>query len=442
MSDVPNIVNVARREFLSRIRTRTFIFATLFLVLGVVAIALVPVIISAIDRGEEPTVAVWVADDVDLAADPVLTLDALLNAPTGAEDPVASAGGGFEVLAVGDVDAARVGVDDGDYSAVLAIERAADDELAFTLYTNAAATGRMAQLVRQASTAIAVADRLDRLGLEPTDQAALFAPAEYSVAWADPGRTDPTTDEVTQGTDYLLGYGLTILIFMMIILYGNWVAMSVVEEKSSRVMEVILNAATPFQLLTGKVLGVGSVAGVQYVAMLAAGLAALLLQGTIADLLLGGGASSIDLPEGLTPGLLVVLVVYGVLGFLLYAVLYAAAGSLVSRQEDVNQVVTPMSMISVAGYLIALYTGTGLLEIDSNLLVVLSMVPFLSPFLMVSRAGSGDVAIWEYALSISLLVIAIAVALWIAARIYAAGVLLYGQRPSVRTIWRLARKGM
>jgi ABC-2 type transport system permease protein len=101
-----------------------------------------------------------------------------------------------------------------------------------------------------------------------------------------------------------------------------------------------------------------------------------------------------------------------------------------------------MSMISVAGYLIALYTGTGLLEIDSNLLVVLSMVPFLSPFLMVSRAGSGDVAIWEYALSISLLVIAIAVALWIAARIYAAGVLLYGQRPSVRTIWRLARKGM
>lgn len=442
MSDLPNIVNVARREFLARVRTRTFLFATLFLVIGVVAIALVPVIISAIDRGEEPTVAVWTADDVDPAADPVLTLDALLNAPTGAQDPVTATGGGFEVLSVDEVDAARAGVDDGDYSAVLAIERAADGELAFTLYTNAAATGRMAQLVRQASTAIAVADRLDRLGLEPTDQAALFAPAEYSVAWADPERTDPTTDEVTQGTDYMLGYGLTILIFMMIILYGNWVAMSVVEEKSSRVMEVILNAATPFQLLTGKVLGVGSVAGVQYLAMLGTGLVAILLQGRLADLILGGGGMAVELPEGLTVGLLLVLVVYGVLGFLLYAVLYAAAGSLVSRQEDVNQVVTPMSLISVAGYLIALYTGTGLLEIDPTLLVVLSMVPFLSPFLMVSRAGSGDVAIWEYALSISLLVVAITIALWIAARIYAAGVLLYGQRPSVRMIWRLARQGM
>jgi ABC-2 type transport system permease protein len=442
MRDLPNIINVARREFLTRLRTRTFVIGTLFLVAGVVAIALVPVIVGYFDRSEEPTVAVWTADGTELATDPVATLDALLNAPTGAEDPAAAVGGGFEVLAVSDFEAARAEADEGDYSAVLAIERASDDELAFTLYTNDSATGRTAQLVRQASTAIAVADRLERLGVDAADQAALFAPADYAVAWADPEQTEPTTDEVTEGTDYLLGYGLTILIFMMIILYGNWVAMSVVEEKSSRVMEVILNAARPFQLLTGKVLGVGAVAGVQYLAMLGAGIAALLLQGTIADLLLSDGGASVELPEGLTIGLLVVLVVYGVLGFLLYSVLYAAAGSLVSRQEDVNQVVTPMSMISVAGYLIALYTGTGLIAIDDALLVALSMVPFLSPFLMVSRAGSGDVAAWEYALSISLLVVAIAIALWIAARIYAAGVLLYGQRPSVRTIWRLARQGM
>ena len=77
----------------------------------------------------------------------------------------------------------------------------------------------------------------------------------------------------------MLGFGMTILIFMIILMYGNWIAMSVVEEKSSRVMEVVLNAATPFQLLAGKVLGVGAVALTQYVAVVAAGLVSLLLQG-------------------------------------------------------------------------------------------------------------------------------------------------------------------
>ncbi len=94
----------------------------------------------------------------------------------------------------------------------------------------------------------------------------------------------------------MLGFGTTILIFMMIILYGTWIAQSVVEEKASRVMEVILNAATPFQLLTGKVLGVGAVALTQYVALVLTGAVALLVQGQVATVVLGavrggGGAA-------------------------------------------------------------------------------------------------------------------------------------------------------
>jgi len=439
--DLPNILAVARREFLSRARTRTFVLGTLFLVLGVVAIAFVPVIVSYLDRTEKTTVAVW-ADEPSLATSAAGTLDALLNAPTGQSVPGSPAETDFEVRAVNDLAAARAAGGRGDYSAVLAIERTAGSDLKFTLYTDDPATGRTAQLVRQATTAIAIADRLDRLGVEPADQASLFAPAEYGVEWFDPARTEPTQDEADFGTRYLLGFGMTILIFMMIILYGNWVAMSVVEEKSSRVMEVILNAARPFQLLTGKVMGVGAVAGVQYLAILAAGAVALLIQGPVRDLVLGDGGGSIELPEGLTIGLLVEFVVYGVLGFTLYAVLYAAAGSLVSRQEDVSQVVMPMALISTAGYMIAVYAGTGLLDIRSGAIVVLSQVPFLSPFLMLSRSAAGEVAPWEIVLSIVLLLVAIAISLWIAARIYAAGVLLYGQRPSLRTIWRLARTGM
>ena len=240
------------------------------------------------------------------------------------------------------------------------------------------------------------------------------------------------------GSSYLLAFGMTLLIFMMIILYGNWVAMSVVEEKSSRVMEVILNAATPFQLLSGKVLGVGAVAFIQYLAILVAGGLALVLQDRVAAVVLGDSAG-VTLPEGLTIALLLLFGVYGVLGFLLYAVLYAAAGSLVSRQEDVNGAVMPMTLISMVGYLIGVYAATGLLDIRAGWVVVLSQIPFISPFMMLSRIAAGEAAGWEVALSIAILLATIPAVLWIAARIYAAGVLLYGQRPSMRAVWRLVR---
>jgi ABC-2 type transport system permease protein len=230
---------------------------------------------------------------------------------------------------------------------------------------------------------------------------------------------------------------------MIIIMYGNWIAMSVVEEKSSRVMEVVLNAATPFQLLAGKVFGVGAVAFIQYAAVVVAGVVAILVQGAVASVVLGeAGASAISLPGGLTAGLLLMFGIYGVLGFLLYASLYAAAGSLVSRQEDVNAAVMPMSLISTAGYIVGVYAAMGLLDIRAGWIVVLTQVPFLSPFMMLGRAATGVAEPWEIVLSIALLVATIAAAIWVASRIYAAGVLLYGQRPGARAVWRLLREGM
>jgi ABC-2 type transport system permease protein len=187
---------------------------------------------------------------------------------------------------------------------------------------------------------------------------------------------------------------------------------------------------------------VGSVAFLQYVAVVAAGVIAVLAQGQIASWVLGSTPSTIGLPEGLTPGLLLMFGVYGVLGFLLYASLFAAAGSLVSRQEDVSAAVMPMTLLSTAGYIVGVYAAMGLIDIHAGWLVILTLVPFLSPFMMLGRAATGVATPWEIALSIALLVAAIAAAIWIAARIYAAGVLLYGQRPGARAVWRLLREGM
>ena len=175
-------------------------------------------------------------------------------------------------------------------------------------------------MVRQASNTIAVTDRLARLGVAPAEQAGIYLPADFTPMWPDPTKTEPTQDTVSMVGRDMLAFGMTILIFMIIIMYGNWIAMSVVEEKSSRVMEVVLNAASPFQLLTGKVLGVGAVAFTQYAAVVLAGVVALLVQGPVADTILGTAGTATELPEGLTIGLLLFFGIYGVLGFLIYAI--------------------------------------------------------------------------------------------------------------------------
>ena len=439
MSTLTNVTTIARREYGVRVRTRSFVFGTALLVLGVVAIALLPVIIRALDQLDQTRIAVS-ADSPEVSATASATLDQLLNPPppNGSADRQA----GYEITVVGGADAARRAVLDGDAGAGLAITRSDSGELDFVLYSNDSSTGRTAILVGQAANAVAIADRLERAGVAPADQATLFAPARFQVAWPDPAKEGPTQDTLTEAGQDLLGFGMTILIFMIIVMYGNWIAMSVVEEKSSRVMEVVLNAATPFQLLAGKVLGVGGVAFTQYGAVVVAGLASLALLDPIGSVILGQDAAALSLPSGLTPGLLVAFGVYGVLGFLMYASLYAAAGSLVSRIEDVSAAVMPMTFLSLGGYFVGIYAATGLLDIGSGWITVLAMIPFFSPFMMLGRIAVGGAVPWEIALSLALLVLGIGVAVWVAARIYAAGVLLYGQRPGVRTVWRLLREGM
>ena len=440
MNNVRNIFNIASREFTVRVRTRSFIFGTVLLVLGVAIIAFLPVIIRYIDRSVTEKVAVYVTAP-DLASDPVVTLAGLLNPEPVSGQASTSGPPDFTVSRVTDLAAARAATEKHDYAAVLAVGRDPTGELRFTLYSNQNATGTTASMIRQASNAIAISDRLTRLGVAPADQPGVYQPADFEVSWADPAKTGPTQDTVSMAGRDMLAFGMTILIFMIIIMYGNWIAMSVVEEKSSRVMEVVLNAASPFQLLTGKVLGVGAVAFTQYAAVVLAGIVALLVQGPVADVILGTAGTATALPEGLTIGLLLFFGIYGVLGFLIYASLYAAAGSLVSRMEDINAAVMPMTLVSTGGYLIGVYAAMGLLDIQSGWVTALSQVPFVSPFMMIGRVAANAAEPWEIVLSIALLVASIVGALWLAARIYRAGVLLYGQRPGIRAVWRLVRAG-
>jgi ABC-2 type transport system permease protein len=225
-------------------------------------------------------------------------------------------------------------------------------------------------------------------------------------------------------------------VFVTSVTYGMWVATSVAEEKSSRVMELMLNAATPGEMLAGKVVGVGGAGLTQLAAIVLPAAIVVALQVPLTRLVLGEDATDVPL-AGLTPSILVAFVAFFLLGFVLTALVYAAAGSLVSRQEDVQQVALPMLMISFVAYFAAFFASGAP---GAAWVAPLSWIPFFSPYVMLTRLVTGEVPPWEVALAFGLLVAAILVALAFAARIYAAGVLLYGQRPSLGGVVRAARR--
>ncbi len=228
-----------------------------------------------------------------------------------------------------------------------------------------------------------------------------------------------------------------VLLFLSVIIYGMWVATGVAAEKSSRVMELMISAASPRQLLTGKVLGIGAAGLTQYLAIAVPALVVVALQDRIAVALLGPAAAAGAPIVGMTPGLLLGYGVFFLLGFTLFALIYAAMGSFVSRPDDLQTLSLPLSLLAMVGYLtavLALSGGAG------TWTTIASFVPPFSPFVMLARLMVGEVQPWEIGASVALLVVAILVVAFAAARMYEAGVLLYGQRPSFRAFVAAARR--
>jgi ABC-2 type transport system permease protein len=427
---VANVATIARREYLVRARTRSFKAATIFLVVAAVLVTLAPLAVRWFDR--DSTAKVGIHLSTTLSFDPIARLNTTINLPV-----TPGGRGPFTFSVVSDPAAGRDAVEKGDLSAVLDLARDPAGDLAFTIISKDGPTLRIPLYLRQGSSVLATTDRLLRGGYPADKLDALGVPPSVVLVSPTPAAPgEPPKDLAGELGGPLTAQALVIFLFLAIVLYGQWVAMSVAEEKSSRVMEIVLNAASPFELLAGKVVGVGSLGLTQYVAAIIPAVIALLLQDRIASLVLGEtAAAAAPSASGLTPPLLLAFAVLFVLGFLLYAVLYAAAGSLVSRMEDINSVVAPMTLVGMAGYLVAVYTSSGLIPADAGWVVVLSYVPFVSPYLMLSRFATGLAGPMDLALASALLVVTIVACLWVAARIYAAGVLTYGQKPSARALF-------
>ncbi len=428
MSVFPNALHVARREYLQRVRSRTFVVVTVILLLVGLGIAMAPVVFRLVSGNQPQSIAVSLP--ASIPAQTVDQIEAALNSGS-------SAGGSdsarYQLSATADPAGARTEVKAGKLDGLLSINRANGGDLQFEYISNEGVTSSTVAAVRQAVSSVAIADRLERAGVAAADRGAIFAPVGFDLQAPDPNA--PARNGEDFGGRYLVAFFFVILSFAAIVNYGNWVAGSVAEEKSSRVMELLITAATPRQLLTGKLLGTGAAALTQYGGMILALVVGFLLQGAVAQRLLGSTPADL-VPPGLTIPTVLTALLFFVGGFVLYCTLYAAAGSMVSRQEDVQQAGAPLMIAAMAGYFVS-FAALG--SPDAAWVQVVSYIPFASPYLVAIRAAFGTIAAWEVPIIAVVLLVTIVAAIWIAARIYAAGVLLYGQRLSVREVLRATR---
>jgi len=223
---------------------------------------------------------------------------------------------------------------------------------------------------------------------------------------------------------------LAMFLYLTLAVYGLITMRSVLEEKTSRIVEVLISAVRPFQLLTGKILGVAGVAFTQYMIWIAS--AALL--GTYGALVVNTLRPTADFPHiHLSVGLLIYPVIYFVLGYLLYASLYAAVGAASSNEQDAQQLQMLVTLPLVFGFVLYIMVVR---DPNSHTVILLSEIPFFSPILMVLRIALETPPLWQIALSFVLLALTTTGVAYFSARIYRVGILMYGKRPSVVELMR------
>lgn len=419
----PNTTHVARREYRELVRSRLFHVSTITLAVLAVIVALLPVAAKALERGGTTRIAV-VAPTDDLATGTRDILNGILNSQGGATYTL--------VIEPNEADAIAA-VDDRRLDAVVTARRAADGRLSFVVYGGETVGDQTIQLLNFGGLSVALLDFSSRNPISgfrvPTFDVLRAAGGGASAAPYDPS---------AYASRLIVGAVFGVLIFITIVIYGIWVAAGVVAEKSSRVMELLISAASPRQLVIGKALGIGLAGATQYLLVLTPAIVTLLVEDRIATALLGPGAGIAPSLQALSPSLLLAFGVYYALGFALYSLIYAAAGSLVSRPEDLQIIALPLSLLAIAGYIQAILALSGGI---TGFIRFASYVPFWSPFVMVTRLSVGRVAPLELVASIGLLLATIVVAAVVAIRIYGAGVLLYGQRPGLRAYIDAARHG-
>lgn len=247
-----------------------------------------------------------------------------------------------------------------------------------------------------------------------------------------------------------IGMVMGVIIFGVLIGYGGWLTRSVIEEKTSRIIEVIASSVKPIELLIGKILGVGALAITQIGIWIIAGMGLSAVAAPIAAMFVDSQAQMLDganemaadpMPfeiPSIEASLIIYFILFFILGFFIYSSLFAAIGSAVDSETDTQQFMIPVMIPIMISYFILFR----LVEApDSGLAVVSSIIPFFSPILMVSRIAITDVPFWQIGLSMVLMIGTFFATIWLSAKIYSVGILSYGKSASFKELWKWIKQG-
>ena len=380
MSTWASIFLIAKRDFRERATSRAFQLSTGVTLLFVVGMLLLPSLFGGDD------LTVW-------------SIGVVGDTPAGLIVAVDTASGGTASSTITQLDSrpdadAALEADD--------IDIAVDTE--GTVVVDGDTDDLLTTAVVTALASIRIAERAAELDIEVTEMADLFT-GGYEVESVS-GEEDNANDE-----NRVFAFFATVILFMSIVTYGSWILIGVIEEKTNRVVEVVLGTVRPHQLLAGKVLGIGVLGVAQVIVIGAIAVAVLLLQ------------DAFDVPAAAGSVLAWALLWY-ILGFAFYAVAYAAAGSLVSRQEEAQNAAFPLTMMLMGAYFIAAFSISG----ENTILRFASLLPMFAPMTMPLRIAGGDALAWEIALSLALMLLSTYALIRFAGRVYAGGVLQSGGR--------------
>ncbi|MCG3088675.1 ABC transporter permease [Sporosarcina cyprini] len=269
-----------------------------------------------------------------------------------------------------------------------------------------------------------------KLSLTGEQVQSLFAPIQFEQKNVSPSAK--SEEELMQAS--VLVYVLMFVIYISVIMYSSMIAMEVATEKSSRVMEILISSVSPVKHMFAKVFGIGTLGIVQIIIY---GMAGFIAFNTAKAKETGGFLDMLNLSD-INMATLVYAVIFFLLGYFLYATLAALLGSLVSRTEDVQQMIMPMSLLIVAAFLIAM---AGLNNPELGFLKYASYFPFFTPLVMFLRVGMLNLPLWEPLLSIGIMLVTLFLLGWFGARVYRGGVLMYGPSRSLKDIKKAVQLG-
>ncbi|MSR35308.1 MAG: ABC transporter permease [Gemmatimonadetes bacterium] len=405
---------VVRREYIQRVRSRWFFFAT-------VGVPLLLVLATAIPM--------WLAGRQESAERSIVLVDRSDELGEGVARTLTAAG--YTVTRGAPADEARLRrtVEERVIGAVLVLDHETATAGRARLIAGKSPSALQQLVIRQAVIQ-AVLER--RLVGSDLDIAQVLRGGRLEVdvpAGSGGGMDDPA---------FAAAYAGSFILYMVILIYAVSVMRSVLEEKTSRIVEVIVSSLRPWQLMLGKILGVGAVGLTQLAVWV---LVALALGRFALPRLFAARPELAQLaavrPLLPGPGFLFYFLIFFLGGFFIYSALYAAVGAMCNSDEEAQQAQFPLMLLIV----VPVFALVGVIDApNSTTSVVLSLIPFFSPFLMFARAAGGAAPGWQIALSVVLMALTVVAVAWLAGRIYRVGILMTGKRPTARELLRWLRE--